>query len=295
MGNKRVMSTLQKGIHYFPGHMKKALNSLGELIKSVDLVIEVVDARAPFSSRNPFLKEIIGQKAHLLFLTKVDYADPLLSKKWLEYYQSLGISAASSNLKENKAIDIINKESASLLKNKREKERKLGMKPQPARIIVIGVPNVGKSTLINNLAGKSIAIAGNKPGVTRANQWIKLSNGFILLDTPGILPLNYEDKDCAIKLALTGSIKEDVLPIDFLADSLLNYLREYYPQILAKRYDILDLRNINNGEVLLQIGKKRGYLLSGNIVDTSKVSSLIIKEFRDGEIGRITLEIPHVK
>ena len=292
MGNQRIMNEQQKGIHYFPGHMKKALISLSRYISTVDLVIEVVDSRAPFSSRNPLLTKEIGSKAHLLFLTKLDRADSSLTAEWISYYEKHGLRAIASNLRKEKALPLIAKESEALLKNKREKERKLGMKEQPIRLLVTGVPNVGKSTLINNLAGKTIAIAGNRPGVTRAEQWIKLSSGFILLDTPGILPMNYGSRDEAVRLALTGSIKEEVLPLDHLAGALLDYVRQYYPQILAIRYDIPSLKTLTNDEVLLQIGKKRGYLLQGAMVDTNKAASLLIKEFRDGELGRVTLEVP---
>ena len=217
------MNQQQKGVHYFPGHMKRALLSLSRYMSAIDLVIEVADARAPFSSRNPLLTKEIGNKPRLLFLTKLDRADASLVATWIKYYQEKGVRAVATDLKKQKALPLIAQESESLLRVKREKEQKLGMKPQPIRLLVVGVPNVGKSTLINNLAGKSIAIAGNRPGVTRAEQWIKLPSGFILLDTPGILPMNYGNRDEAIRLALTGSIKEEVLPMDDLSFILLDY------------------------------------------------------------------------
>lgn len=286
------MNQQQKGIHYFPGHMKKALVSLSRYLSTVDLVIEVVDSRAPLSSRNPLLAKEIGNKAHLLVLTKTDRADPKLTASWVSYYAERGLKAIASNLKKEKTLPLIAKESESLLANKREKERKIGMKAQPIRLLVVGVPNVGKSTLINNLAGKNSVVAGNKPGVTRAEQWIKLNNGFILLDTPGILPMNYGNKDEAVRLALIGCIKEEVLPLDHIASILLDYLRQYYPQILLIRYDIASLCDLTNDEILIKIGKKRGYLSRGGEVDTSKAASLLIKEFRDGELGKVTLEVP---
>lgn len=281
----------QKGVHYFPGHMKRALVSLSRYLSAVDLVIEVADSRAPFSSRNPLLTKEIGSKPTLLFLTKLDRADPKQTEAWVKYYASKGIKAVAANLKKEKALNIVAKESESLLVSKREKEKKLGMKPQPIRLLIVGVPNVGKSTLINNLAGKSIAIAGNKPGVTRAEQWIKLNNGFILLDTPGILPSSYADHNAAVRLALTGSIKEEVLPLDDLSLTLMDFLRDNYPTILKERYEISSLKDLTNDEILVKIGQKRGYLLKGGDVDTTKSAALLIKEFRDGELGRVTLEI----
>ncbi len=289
------MNQQQKGVHYFPGHMKRALVSLSRYMSAIDLVIEVADARAPFSSRNPLLEKEIGNKPHLLFLTKLDCADASVTSSWINYYEAKGIKAVATNLKKEKALHLIARESESLLKAKREKERKLGMKPQPIRLLVVGVPNVGKSTLINNLAGKTIAIAGNRPGVTRAEQWIKLPNGFILLDTPGILPMNYGNREEAVRLALTGSIKEEVLPIDDLSFVLLDYLREYYPQILRVRYDISSLVELTNDCVLAEIAKKKGYLLRGGEADRSKAALTLIKEFRDGEFGPVSLEKPNAE
>ncbi len=289
------MNQQQKGVHYFPGHMKRALLSLSRYMSAIDLVIEVADARAPFSSRNPLLTKEIGNKPRLLFLTKLDRADASLVATWIKYYQEKGVRAVATDLKKQKALPLIAQESESLLRVKREKEQKLGMKPQPIRLLVVGVPNVGKSTLINNLAGKSIAIAGNRPGVTRAEQWIKLPSGFILLDTPGILPMNYGNRDEAIRLALTGSIKEEVLPMDDLSFILLDYLREYYPQILKERYDISSLLTFSNDDVLTEIAKKKGFLLRGGEADRSKAALTLIKEFRDGEYGPVTLEKPNAE
>lgn len=287
------MNQQQKGVHYFPGHMKKALNTLSNFLNAVDLIVEVADSRAPFSSRNPLLNDLAPNKPRLLFLTKLDRADSSLTNAWISFYKEKGLKAVACNLKKERAMTIISKECESLVKAKREKEKRIGMKPQPIRLLVAGVPNVGKSTLINNLAGRSIAIAGNKPGVTRAEQWIKLSSGFILLDTPGILPMNYGDHMEAVRLALTGSIKEEVLPIDDLARTLLDYLRRYYQQILAERYDIPSLESLSDDEIFIKMGQKRGFLLKGGEVDLDKSASLLVKEFRDGELGRVTLEVPN--
>ncbi len=287
------MNQQQKGVHYFPGHMQKALRSLSSYMGAIDLVIELADARAPLSSRNPLLDKLIGNKPRLLFLSKTDRADKGVTEEWIAYFRSIGVSAIASNLKQAKALPLIEKASSPLLEKKREKEKKLGMKPQPVRLLIVGVPNVGKSTLINNLAGKSVAIAGNRPGVTRAEQWIKLKNGFILLDTPGILPSAYLTRDEAIRLALTGSIKEEVLPIDDLASILLDYLRSFYPQNLAQRYEIESLIGMGNDEILTKIAQKKGFLLGGGLPDLGKAALTLILDYRDGAYGPISLERPH--
>ena len=184
----------QKNVHYFPGHMKKALNNLRTFLGAVDFVVEVVDARIPFSSRNPLLEELIQNKTRMIFLSKLDLADPVETKRWIAYYAEHGIAAVACDLKKNKAMNLLSEAAKPLLAAKRAKEQRLGMKPQPVRLLIVGVPNVGKSTLINNLAGKAVAKAGNKPGVTRAEQWVKLPSSFVLLDSPGILPMSYEDQ-----------------------------------------------------------------------------------------------------
>lgn len=281
----------QQGVHYFPGHMQKALRKLEGYVKVIDLVVEIVDARAPLSSRNPLLDELAGEKARLVLLSKEDRADDKATKAWLNYFKQQGIAAISGNLTKGKFIQILSAAAAPLTVRKREKEARFGMKKQPIRLMVIGIPNVGKSTLINNLAGKKKVIVGNKAGVTRAEQWIRLNDEFTLLDTPGVLPMNYPDGAMAVRLALLGCMKEEVLPTEDLAYALLGYLREEYPAALAERFGIADLTGKESDDVFYEIAKKR-LLLEGSEPSLSKACYLLIKEFKDGLLGRYSLERP---
>ena len=281
----------QQGVHYFPGHMQKALRKLEGYVKVIDLVVEIVDARAPLSSRNPLLDELAGEKARLVLLSKEDRADDKATKAWLNYFKQRGIAAISGNLTKGKFIQILSAAAAPLMVKKREKEARFGMKKQPIRLMVIGIPNVGKSTLINNLAGKKKVVVGNKAGVTRAEQWIRLNDEFTLLDTPGVLPMNYPDGAMAVRLALLGCMKEEVLPTEDLAYALLGYLREEYPAALAERFGIADLTGKESDDVFYEIAKKR-LLLEGSEPSLSKACYLLIKEFKDGLLGRYSLERP---
>lgn len=279
----------EQNIHYFPGHMRKALKDVANYVKLVDLVIEIVDSRAPKSSRNPYLKEIIGNKTHLLFLSKEDYSDPKLTQEWLSYFSNQGLPCLAGNLKKGGIMDKIRTASIPLFAAKREKEARLGMKKQPLRLMVIGVPNVGKSTFINSLKGKGKAKVANKAGFTRSEQWIKVNDDFILLDTPGILPMNYLDKEQAIKLAMLGTMREDVLPQVELAEHFYDYLQIEYPASLALRFEINDISNLPYHEALLKIATKRGLLENGS-PSIEKAAYLLVKEFKDGILGRFSLE-----
>lgn len=282
----------QKNVHYFPGHMAKALREMAPFVKNADIVVEVADARAPFSTRNPMLNELIGSKPHLIVLSKNDKADTLVTARWIAKYNQEGIACFASNLKGEKVFKVLNEMSEPLVLKKREKEKKLGMKKQPLKLLIVGIPNVGKSTLINNLAGKRVARAANTPGVTRSEQWIKLSGDFVLLDTPGILPMNYEGPLTARRLAILGSIKEDVLPLDELYRFLFVFLRENYKNCLQNRYGIEDLSKLEAEEVLEIVAKNRGYLLKNGTFDYAKATSSIFKDFQEGYFGKISLERP---
>ncbi|MCI1244665.1 MAG: ribosome biogenesis GTPase YlqF [Bacilli bacterium] len=281
-----------KNVHYYPGHMKKAQDSLTKLVRLCDLVIEIADARAPLSTRNPALKGIIGAKPHVLLLSKLDKADPAIAAQWKRrFLDKEGLCVLLGDLKKERFRNI----EALLgpqLAAKRAKEARLGMKRQPARLLVMGIPNVGKSTLINSLAGHKLAKVANRPGVTRAEQWIKIGESLLLLDTPGILPMNYPDGSQAVRLALLGSIKEEVLPNDDLAVALLSYLKAEYPRCLGLRYGLADISSLNGDEILSAIAVKRGFLLNGGAPDESKAALALIKDFQGGELGRLCLERP---
>lgn len=277
---------MSKNIHWFPGHMKKAQNEIIEKLKLVDCVIELLDARIPFSSRNDFLYKISSNKKRLIVLTKSDLADPLINNKWINFFKANGYSCIFANLNNQSDVKKIILETEKLGKEKQDKQISKGMKPQPIRAMIFGIPNVGKSTLINKMAKRKAASVMNKPGHTKSQQWIKVSNKFELLDTPGILQTNYEDKNKAINLALTGSINENILPDEELSNYLLDYLKKEYLDLLIKRYDI---ELSDNENILLQIAKKRGLLENGK-PNTLKASKLLLNEFKNGIIGQISLE-----
>ena len=270
-------------IHWFPGHMKKALNEIEAKIKLVDIVIEILDARAPLSSINPEFEKRIQNKKKIIIFSKADLADPIETQKWEQYFKKSVDSLLILNLNEQKSEKIIANEVKRLGEEKHKKEIAKGMKPQPLKTMIIGIPNVGKSSLINRLAKRSAAGVQNKPGYTRGEQYIKVNNDFILLDTPGILPMNYDDKKTAINLALLGSVREEILPNEDLAVYLIKYLNKNYPNSLKERFDVDDLSDFE--KVIDQISNRRGLL--GN---KEKAYSLLLKEFKEGKLGRISLE-----
>lgn len=270
-------------IHWFPGHMKKALNEIEAKIKLVDIVIEILDARAPISSINPEFEKRVQNKKRIFVLSKSDLADPVDTKKWEEHFFKSVDSLLILNLNEQKSCQIIANEVKKLGEEKHAKEKAKGMKPQPLKTMIIGIPNVGKSSLINRLAKRSAAGVQNKPGYTRGEQFIKVNNDFILLDTPGILPMNYDDKTKAIHLALLGSIREEILPNEELSIYLVKFLKKFYPDALNERFGISDLSDFE--KVIQDICSRRGLLN-----DYERAYALLLKEFKDGKLGRITLD-----
>ena len=278
---------MSQQIHWFPGHMKKALNNISEKIKLVDVVIEILDARAPFSSINPDLEKTIKNKKRLAVISKADLSDPNQTKLWAEELKKEFDAFVILNLTDPKSTKILSNEVSKLGKEKHEKEIAKGMKPQPIKAMIIGIPNVGKSSLINRLANRKAAGVQNKPGYTRGEQFIKVNNDFILLDTPGVLPMNYNDKKTATNLALVGSVREDILPNEVLVKSLLIILREHYPNSLLERYGISTIGE--DQEVLKQIATRRG-LKSGGDLDIEKAEITLLKDFKDGKLGLITLD-----
>ena len=273
---------------WYPGHMTKAKRMMQENIKLIDLVIELVDARLPVSSRNPDIDELGKNKARLILLNKADLAEEKWNDAWAEYFKKKGYSVVKVNSKRGGGIKSIQGVIQEACKEKIERDRKRGILNRPVRAMVVGIPNVGKSTFINALAGKACAKTGNKPGVTKGKQWIRLNKGVELLDTPGILWPKFEDQQVGIRLACVGSIKDDILNMEELALWLIDYLRENYKGILAERYQITE--EGTSVEVLEAIARARGCLKRQEELDYAKASLILFDDFRSGKMGRITLE-----
>ncbi len=282
-----------KNIHRFPGHMKKASNEIKEKLKLVDFVIILLDSRAPRSSINPYLMEIVKDKKKLFLLAKSDLSDEKESKLWQKKLkENSEDECVLVDLTNNKVINEILKYIDKFIDLKKEKYLKKGIKNVSIRAMVIGIPNVGKSTLINLLAKKSIAITGNKPGVTKSNRWIKVNKNFELMDTPGILLPKFEDKKVALNLSIIGTIKEDILPLEEVFDYLIKIIYKYYLKEFNARYE-LSLSNdkdINIVEIIESIGRKRGLYKKNNEVNSEKVIKVILNEFRNGKIVKATIE-----
>ena len=275
-------------IHWFPGHMNKALNEIKEKVKLVDVVIELLDTRIPYSSFNDEFEKFVTNKKRLFVFTKADLADPAITQGWIDQFKAEGKDYLFLDIIHDNVNVILTKKITELAKDKHEKERSRGMKPQPVRAMIIGIPNVGKSSLINKLAKRKVAGVENRPGFTRGEQMIKINNDFLLVDTPGVLPMNYENKKKAMHLALVGSIKEEILPSLDMANYLLDFFKENYPSVLEARFDIKEINE--NFAVLEEIAKKRGLLGQNGVLQIENAASLLLKEFKDGKLGRISLE-----
>lgn len=271
-------------IQWFPGHMSKARRQVQESIKFVDFVTILVDARLPLSSQNPMLTKIVGDKPKLLILNKADLADANLTKEWQVYFESQGIKTLVINSKEQSAVKKVTEAAKKLMADKLARQRERGIQIETLRTMIIGIPNAGKSTLMNRLAGKKIAIVGNKPGVTKGQQWLKSNKDLEILDTPGILWPKFEDEIVALKLALTGAIKDNLLPMDEVTIFGLNYFKENYPKALQERFKQLDLE-LEAPDMIMDMTQKLGFR-----EDYDRFYSLFVKEVRDGRLGRYTLD-----
>jgi len=277
-------------IQWFPGHMAKTRRLIAENIKLCDCVIEICDARCIQSSRNPELPSLTKGKKLLLVINKSDIADPVQTQKWVERFKSEGIMAISVSCNDSKGVSKIIDSVRELLKEKTERDKARGFVNKPIRVMVCGIPNVGKSSFINKLYGKSAAKAGDRPGVTRGKQWITLKNSMELLDTPGILWPKFEDKEVALHLAFTGAIKDEILDIEELSSELLLHLSKIYPERLTERYKIELEEGLSGYDILERVCRKRGFILKGNEVDYLRGANIVLDEFRGAKLGRISLE-----
>ena len=279
-------------IQWFPGHMAKTRRLIGESLSLVDLVIELTDARIPQSSRNPELDKWLSDKPRIIILNKSDCADENITKQWVEYYKKKGIRAVMADCKSGKGvagiIPAVKSELAELLERRAAK----GIAGKPIRVMVVGIPNVGKSSLINKLAGSKRAKVEDRPGVTRGRQWVKISNELELLDMPGVLWPKFEDQTVGEHLAFTGAVKDDVIDIELLAMRLLQLLNRDYPQLLQERYNVEAAEDTEAYELLTMVGRKRGMLISGGEVNTERAAITVLDEYRSGKLGRISLEKP---
>lgn len=271
-------------IQWFPGHMSKARRQVQENLKFVDFVTVLVDARLPLSSQNPMLTKIVGEKPKLMILNKVDLADPVATKEWQDYFESQGIKTLAINSKEQSTVKKVTDAAKSLMADKIARQKERGIQIETLRTMIIGIPNAGKSTLMNRLAGKKIAVVGNKPGVTKGQQWLKTNKDLEILDTPGILWPKFEDEEVALKLALTGAIKDQLLPMDEVTIFGLNYFKEHYPAVLQERFKQMDLEH-EAPEIILEMTQKLGFR-----DDYDRFYQLFVKDVRDGKLGRYTLD-----
>ncbi|HEK9113907.1 TPA: ribosome biogenesis GTPase YlqF [Streptococcus equi subsp. equi] len=271
-------------IQWFPGHMSKARRQVQENIKHVDFVTILVDARLPLSSQNPMLTKIVGDKPKLMLLNKADLADNTHTKKWQQYYEKQGIKTLAINAKEQATVKRVTEVAKELMADKLRRLRERGIQKETLRTMIIGIPNAGKSTLMNRLAGKKIATVGNKPGVTKGQQWLKSNKELEILDTPGILWPKFEDELVGLKLALTGAIKDQLLPMDEVTIFGLNYFKKYYPNRLLKRFKAIDLE-ADAPEIIMSLTRQLGFK-----EDYDRFYSLFIKDIRDGRLGQYTLD-----
>lgn len=278
-------------IQWYPGHMTKTRRQIEADLKLVDAVCEIVDARIPVSSRNPDIDAICGNKPRIIVLNRMDLADNEATKQWMQYFRSKGYAAVATDCKTKKGINNFQPAVRSVLKEKIERNAAKGMN-KPLKVMVVGIPNVGKSTLINQISGRKGAKAENRPGVTRGKQWVNVDSGLLLLDTPGILWPKFEDPNVGMMLAYTGAVKEGVIDVEELAARLMELLHRFYPQTLIDRYKV-DAEQGTPGYLLLEeAGRKRGYLLARGEIHTERMAKVLLDEYRSGKLGHFTLEMP---
>ncbi len=280
-------------LQWFPGHMAKTRRLITDSLKLVDIVIELVDARLPLSSRNPEIDRIVGKRPRVLVLNKSDIADGNANALWVRYFESKGVCTILADSLSGNGTKHLDAAIERVLADKFEREKAKGMQRRAVRMLVVGIPNVGKSSFINRLAGRAAAKTGDRPGVTTAKQWIRLAGKYELLDTPGILWPKFEDPEVAKRIAYTGGIKDEIMDVEELAFYLVGFLRKNYLAMLTERFKISDdIENLDDFELLEYIGRKRGCIMTGGVVDTLRTANLILDEFRAAKIGRITLELP---
>ncbi|MBP2001143.1 ribosome biogenesis GTPase A [Paenibacillus shirakamiensis] len=285
-------------IQWFPGHMTRARRQIQDKLKLIDVAIELLDARLPLSSRNPMIDEILLNKPRLIVLNKSDLADPAVTKEWMDYFKKEGHAVLMADATTGHGVKDISVKARELLKEKIDRQIAKGIRPRPVRALIVGIPNVGKSTLINKLAGRSIALTGDRPGVTKGQQWIKVGTDMELLDTPGILWPKFEDQNVGYRLAVTGAIKEEILNVEDIAFFAIQYLSRYYWPKLQERFDLqekpLDPEDPDQVVAVMEaIGRKRGCIVSGGKVDLAKASGMMLRELRAGKLGGFSMESPY--
>ncbi|MCG7382583.1 MULTISPECIES: ribosome biogenesis GTPase YlqF [Paenibacillus] len=285
-------------IQWFPGHMTRARRQIQDKLKLIDVVIELLDARLPVSSRNPMIDEILQGKPRMILLNKSDLADAKVTQEWIAHFKNEGITAFPVDASTGTNVKDIPAQARLLLKEKIDRQLAKGINPRAVRALIVGIPNVGKSTLINRLAGRNIAATGDRPGVTKGQQWIKVGKEMELLDTPGILWPKFEDQNVGYRLAVTGAIKEEILNAEDIAFFAISYLMRYYWDALEERYELQEFsKDADDSDsviaIMEQVGRKRGCIVSGGRVDLEKASRAFLRELRAGKMGRFSMEAPY--
>ena len=280
-------------IHWFPGHMAKARRMMEDHIKKVDVIIELLDARIPRSSANPMIRELVGNKPHVVLLNKVDLADPKVTKEWIQFFKGEGIDVITVDAKtgrgQKELLKAVEKKSAPII----ERWTKKGMKARAVRTMILGIPNVGKSTLINSLAGRAAAAVADKAGKTRGQQWVRIGKNLELLDTPGVLWPKLEDQRAAARLAFTGALSDDVYDLETVTNWLFESLMEQVPELVKERYKLTGEEDLTTQNFFELMGKKRGALLPGGIVDMEKARRILLGDYRDMRLGKLSFDTPH--